>query len=160
MDLVPALAGGLLAHAAGAGRIDGGPAAGMCADFELDLVAEVSPEAPAVAELHRVGQSTADGLSVGGRSVPAYDLGTRMFAQPLLQGFRGAVGQHVDPLASLGVGHDGGVAVTSLEREVIHCDHPWDLPPGQRQALQMAQRGTAGNGHGQQAGQAGRRPTA
>lgn len=83
-----------------------------------------------------------------------------MFAQPLLQGVRGEVGQSVDPLAGLGVGHDGGVAVTSLEREVIHSDHPWDRPTGQRQAPQMVQRGTAGNGHGQQAGQAGRRPAA
>ncbi|GGL68112.1 hypothetical protein GCM10010095_61280 [Streptomyces anthocyanicus] len=41
VDLVPAVAGGLLAYSARAGRVDGGPAAGVGADLELDFVAEM-----------------------------------------------------------------------------------------------------------------------
>lgn len=41
VDLVPAFPGGLLAYSTGAGRVDGGPAAGVRADLELDFVAQV-----------------------------------------------------------------------------------------------------------------------
>jgi hypothetical protein len=46
VDLVPACAGGLLAYSTWAGRVDGGPAAGVRADLEQGFVAEVSPEVP------------------------------------------------------------------------------------------------------------------
>jgi hypothetical protein len=64
VDLVPAFERGLLAYSGGAGRggagrVDGGPASGVGADLELDFVAEISPEVPSVADLHRVGQASA-----------------------------------------------------------------------------------------------------
>jgi hypothetical protein len=160
VDLVPAFAGGLLAYSAGAGRVDGGPASGVCPDLEQDFVAEISPEVPSVADLHRVGQGAADGLGVGGGAVAAHDLDTRMFAQPGLQGGRVAVGQDRDASAGFGIRDDRGVAVAAAQGEIVHADHPWDGLLRQRQASQMAQCGTAGNGHGQQAGEACGRPAA
>ncbi|GAA3064785.1 hypothetical protein GCM10020254_05880 [Streptomyces goshikiensis] len=160
VDLVPAFAGGLLAYSAGAGRVDGGPAAGMRADLELGFVAEVAPEVPSITDLHRVGQGTADGLGVGGRAVPAYDLNTGMLTQPGLQGGHLSVGRDRDASAGLGIRDDRGVAVAAAQGEIVHADHPRDGPLGQRQAPQMAQCGAAGDGHGQQSGQACGRPAA
>lgn len=48
----------------------------------------------------------------------------------------------------------------AAQGEVIHADHPRDRLLRQRQAPQTAQRGGAGNGHGQQTGEAGGRPAA
>jgi hypothetical protein len=109
----------------------------VCADFELDFVAEVAPEVPSVADLHRVGQGAADGLSGGGRAVAAHDLGTRMFAQPGLRSGPLAVGQDRDTSAGFGTCDDRGVAVAA-QGEIIHADHPWDCLLWQRQASQMA----------------------
>ncbi len=110
----------------------------MGADLEPDFVAEISPEVPSVADLHRVGQGAADGLGVGGRAVPAHDLDTRVFAQPGLQGGRLAVGQDRDAPAGLGIRDDRGVAVASAQGEIVHADHPRDRQLGQRQAPQTA----------------------
>ncbi len=132
----------------------------MRADLQLDFVAEISPEVPPVADLHRVGQGSADGLGKGGRAVPAYDLDTRMFAQPGLQGGRLAVGQDRDASASFGIRDDRGVAVAAAQGEIVHADHSRDRLLRQRQAPQMAQCGAAGDGHGQQAGEACGRPAA
>jgi hypothetical protein len=134
VDLVPAFAGGLLAYSAGAGPVDGGPAASVRPDLELDFVAEVSPEVPSVADLYRVGQGAADGLGVGGRAVAAHDLETRMLAQPGLQGGPLAVGQGRDGSAGLGIRDDRGVAVAAAQGEVVHADHSWDRLLRQRQA--------------------------
>lgn len=77
VDLVPAFMGGLFADTAGQRRVeDGGPAAGVCADLEPELVAQGAPQVPAVADLHRVGQGAADSLGIGGRAVlPGRDAG-------------------------------------------------------------------------------------
>lgn len=151
MDLVPAFAGGLLAYSAGAGRVDGGPAAGVRADLEPGFVAEVAPEVPSVADLHRVGQGAADGLGVGGRAVPAHDLGTGMLVQSGLQGGHLSVGQDRDASAGLGIRGDRGIAVAATQGGIVHADHPRDGLRGQRQAPQMAQCGAAGDGHGRPA---------
>ncbi len=126
VDLVPALARGLLTYSAGTGRVDGGPAAGMRADFELDLVTEVPPEVPSVTDLHRIGQSTADCFGVGGRAVPADDLDPGMFAQPGLQRGGLAVGQDRDAPAGLGIRDDRGVTMAAAQGEIVHVDHPRD----------------------------------
>jgi hypothetical protein len=126
VDLVPAIARGLLVDSAGAGRVDGGPAPGVRADLEQDLVAEISPQVPAIADLHRFGQGTADGLGVGGRAVPAHDLDTWMFTQPGRQGGRVAAGQDRDTPAGLGIDDDRGVAVAAAQGEIVHADHPRD----------------------------------
>lgn len=85
VDFVPALAGGLLADAAGPERVDGGPAGSVGADLGQDFVAQVSPQMPAVADLHRVGKGPADRLGVGGRAVPAHDFDPFLSSQPCLQ---------------------------------------------------------------------------
>jgi hypothetical protein len=77
-----------------------------------------------------------------------------MCPQPGLQGGRLAVGQDRDAPAGLGIRDDRGVAVAAAQGEIVHADHPRDGLLRQRQAPQMAQCGTPGNGHGQQAGQA------
>jgi hypothetical protein len=77
-----------------------------------------------------------------------------MCPQPGLQGGRLAVGQDRDASAGLGIRDDRGVAVAAAQGEIVHADHPRDGLLRQRQAPQMAQCGTPGNGHGQQAGQA------
>ncbi len=141
MDLLPAFARGLLAYSAGAGRVDGGPAACMGADLELDFVTEVPPEVPAVADLHCVGQGAADSLGVGGRSVPAHDLDTTaVLPQPGLEGGRLAVGQDRDASAGLGIRDDRGVSVSAAQGEVVHADHLRDHLLRHRQAADGATR--------------------
>jgi hypothetical protein len=53
--------------------------------------------------------------------------------QPGLQAIGATAGQHVDPLAGLGVGEDGGVTVAALESEVIDTQHSRDPQRWQRQ---------------------------
>jgi hypothetical protein len=125
VDLVPALARGLLADAAGPERVDGGPAGGVGADFGQDLVAQVLPQMPPVADLHRVGQGPADRLGVGGRAVPAHDLDPLLASQPCFQDGGLAVGQDIDAFPGLGVDDDRGVAVAAAQGEVVDTDHPW-----------------------------------
>jgi hypothetical protein len=48
--------------------------------------------------------------------------------------------------------------VPAAQGEFVHTDHPWDRLLRQRQASQMAQCGTAGDGHGQQTSEACGRP--
>jgi hypothetical protein len=126
VDLVPAFAGGLLVNSPRTGRVDGGPAAGVRADLEQDFVAEISPQVPSIADLHRVGQGTADGLGVGGRAVSAHDFDTGMFSQPGLQSGRVAAGQDRDTSAGFGADDDRGVAVAAAQGEIVHADHPRD----------------------------------
>ena len=121
-------------NSAGAGWVDGGPAPGVRADLEQDLVAEISPKVPSVADLHRVGQGTADGLGVGGRAVPADDLDTGMLAQPGLQSRRVTAGQDRDTLTGLGIDDDRGVALASAQGEIVHADYSRNRLPRQRQA--------------------------
>jgi hypothetical protein len=83
-----------------------------------------------------------------------------MFAQPGLQGGPLAVGQDRDASTGFGIRDDRGVAVAAAQGEIVHTDHPWDRLPRERQASQMAQCGTAGNGHGQQASRPARRAAA
>lgn len=123
VDLVPAFPGGLLAHSAGAGRVDGDPAVGVRADLGLHLVAQVAPQMPPVADLHCVGQNSADGLGVGGGAVPAYDLDAGMVTQPGLQGRGLAVRQDRDASAGLGIDDNRGVAVAAAQGEVVDADH-------------------------------------
>lgn len=117
VDLGPAFQGGL-----GAGPIvdrcvqDGGPARAVCLHLAQGCFAQVVPQMPAVSDLHRVGQSAADRLRIGGRSVTADDLDVRMPAQPRFEGVGGAVGQHLDPLMGLSVDHHSGVAVPMRRR--------------------------------------------
>jgi hypothetical protein len=50
------------------------------------------------------------------------------------------------------------VAVPAAQGEFVRTDHPWDRLLRQRQASQMAQCGTAGDGHGRQTSEACGRP--
>ncbi|GGP72006.1 hypothetical protein GCM10010185_51730 [Saccharothrix coeruleofusca] len=113
---------------------------------------------PSIADLHRVGQSTANRLGVGGRAVPAYHFDTGMPAQPRFQGGGVAAGQDRDASAGLGVDDDRGVAVAAAQGEIVHADHPWNRQLGQWQASQTAQRGAAGHRHGEYSGQPCDRP--
>ncbi len=70
----------------------------MRGDFFGDGLGEVVPQVPAVADLDRVGQGSADRLGVGGRSVPAHGLDARMPAQPGFQSGGFPAGQHLDSL--------------------------------------------------------------
>jgi len=161
VDPLPALAGGLLAYAAGPGGVHGGgPAAGVGANLGQDLAAQVAPQVPSVADLHRFGQSLADRLGVGCRAVPAYGLDAGVFAQPGDQGPGGAVGQDVDAFAGFGVDDHGGIAVPALEGEVVDADHPWDLHDRSGDAHEQAQGGGVGDRHGQSSREAGGRPAA
>lgn len=111
VDLVPALADRLLVDPAGAGRVDRGPARGMGPYFGQDLVAQIPPQVPSVADLHRVGQGPADRLGIGSRAVPADGLDAGVLEQPGFQTSGLAAGQHVDALACFGVDDDRGVPV-------------------------------------------------
>lgn len=93
---------------------------------------------PAITDLHRVRQGTADSLGIGRRAVTAYDLDARMFVQPCFRGVGRAVGQHVDPLMGLGIDDHGGVAVAPAQSEVVDADHTGDPPGGQRHPQQGA----------------------
>ncbi|GHE13725.1 hypothetical protein GCM10010339_81640 [Streptomyces alanosinicus] len=95
----------------------------MGADLGRRRVAEVLPQEPAVADLHRFGQSPGYALAAGARAIAADDLDAGVLAQPPFQGVGGTAREDVDALASLGVGQDGGVAVAALEREVIDAKH-------------------------------------
>ena len=161
VDLLPALAGGGGLCPLGRGRARCGPAGAVRGDFFADGLGEVVPQVPAVADLDRVGQGSADRLGVGGRSVPAHGLDARMFAQPGFQGGGVAAGQYLDPLAGLGVDDDRGVAVPAPQGEVVDPDHPRD--PHRRHAAPAAAaagRRRTGHGHGQRPGEPGARPAA
>ena len=140
MDLMPAFEGGL-----GAGPVvdrcvqHGGPAGAVRLDLAQGGFAQVLPHMPAISDLHRVGQGTADGLGIGRRAVTAHDLDARMLAQPRFQGVGGAVGQHVDPLMGLGVDDHGGIAVAPAQSEVVDADHAGHPLGGQRDAQQGTQ---------------------
>jgi hypothetical protein len=123
VDLPPTLAGGLFADTGGPSRVDRGPAGAVGANLGEGLVAEVRPEMPSVADLHRVRQGASNRLPVGARPVAADDLNPGVGAQPGFQGFGTAAGQHIDPLARPGVDEDGGITVTALEREIIDTQH-------------------------------------
>ncbi|GAA3294361.1 hypothetical protein GCM10020295_18680 [Streptomyces cinereospinus] len=85
VDLLPALTGGGGLSPLGRGRARFRPASAVHCDFLADGLGEVVPQVPAVADLDRVGQGSADRLGIGGRSVPAHGLDARMCAQPCLQ---------------------------------------------------------------------------
>lgn len=123
MDFLPALAGGLLANASGAGWVDGGPAGCVGADLGQDLVAQIAPQMPAVADLHRVGQRPTNRLGVGGRAVPAHDFDLCLSAQPCRQRVGLPVGQDIDAFPGLGIDDDRGVAVAAAQGEVVDPDH-------------------------------------
>ena len=140
VDLVPAFQGGLRAGPVIQGRVQhGGPAVAVCLHLAQGGFAQVVPQMPAICDLHRIGQGTADGLGVGRGAVTAHDLDARILAQPRFQGVGGAVGQHVDPLVGLGVAHHGGTAVPPALSEVVDADHAGCPPGGQRDAQQGAQ---------------------
>jgi hypothetical protein len=160
VDSVPALAGSLLADAAGPGRVDGGPAGRVGPHFGQDLVAQVPPQMPSVADLHRVGHRPADRLGICGRAVPAHDFDPFLPAQPCLQCGGLAVGQDIDAFPGLSVDDDRGVAVAAAQGEVVDPDHPWDAHCRRGDAPQQAQGGGVGEGRGQERGETGGRPAA
>src|SRR5215831_17387374 len=96
-------------HAAGAG--------GVRRDSLPGGLAEVVPQVPAVADLHRAGQCLADGLAVGARSVPAHDPG--MVPYPFFRDVGGAAGDDVDAAAGLGVDQHGRADAAAAQRDVI-----------------------------------------
>ena len=75
-----------------------------------------------------------DDLGVGGWTVAAHDLDTRMLAQPRFQRGGRAVRQHVDPLMRLGVDHHGGIAVPPAQGGIVDADHAGYPPGGQQDA--------------------------
>jgi hypothetical protein len=139
MDLLPTLAGGLFAHSGGPGRVDRSPAGAVGTNLGESLVAQIRPQVPPVADLHRIRQSASNRLAMGARSVAADDLDPGVASQPGLQDVGTAAGQHVNPLAGLGVGEDGGVTVAALENEVIDTQHARDPQRWQRQPHEQAQ---------------------
>jgi hypothetical protein len=67
MNLMPAFEGGLSAGPVVDRRVHyGGPAGTVCLHLAQGGFAQVLPSMPAITDLHRVRQSTADGLGVGG----------------------------------------------------------------------------------------------
>lgn len=127
VDPLPALAGGLLTYAPGSGGVYGGrPAGGVGADLGQDLAAQIAPQVPSVADLHRFGEGLADRFAVGARAVLADVLGPGVLAQPRCHALGGAVGQDVGPLAGLGIDHHGGIAVPALEGEGVDAEHARD----------------------------------
>lgn len=83
VDLVPAFQGGPCTGPLIQGRLQhGGPAGAVRLDLARGGFAQVVPQMSAVADLHCIGQSAADGLGVGRRAVTAHDLDARMLAQP------------------------------------------------------------------------------
>lgn len=122
------------------------------------LVAEVLPDVPSVADLHRVGHCRADGLGIGGGAVPAHDLDSGVRAQPGRQRGTRPVG-HINAFAGLGVDDDRGIAVAPFEREVVHADDPGHMQRGQRQSHQHPQCGRTRHRGSQYTAEAGARPT-
>lgn len=132
----------------------------MRGDFLADSLGEVVPQVPAVADLNRVGQGSADRLGVGGRSVPAHGLDARMHAQPGFQSGGFAAGEYLDSLSGLGVDDDRGVAVPASQGEVVDPDHPRDPHRRYGHPAQQPQGGGVRHGHGQRSGESGGRPAA
>jgi hypothetical protein len=80
VNLVPAVAGGLLVDAGRAGCVRGGPTGAMGTDLGQRLLAQVLPQVPAVADLHRSWQGPAHGLLVCAGAVAADDLDAGVLA--------------------------------------------------------------------------------
>jgi hypothetical protein len=101
-------------------------------DGLLGVLAQVVPQVPAVRDLD--GERRAGGSAVGicAGPVSADDLRPGTGLQPPLQGGGLAVGQQVDDLTGLGVGHHGAVDLALAQREVIH---PGDLRRGRHHGI-------------------------
>lgn len=160
VDLLPALAGGGGLSPLGRGRARFRPAGAVRGDLLADGLGEVVPQVPAVADLDRVGQGSADCLGVGGRSVPAHGLDARMSAQPGFQRGGVAAGQYLDSLTGFGVDDDRGVAVPAPQGEVVDPDHPREPPLRHGHPPQQPQGGGVRHGHGQGSGESGGGPAA
>lgn len=70
----------------------------MFGDGLLDVVAEVMQQMPPVRDLGYAGQGTVGAFGVAAAAVSADHLHARVGAQPAGEGFRVAIGQHVDRL--------------------------------------------------------------
>nr|WP_271189901.1 hypothetical protein [Dactylosporangium matsuzakiense] len=89
----------------------------------LDGLAEVGPQVVAVGDLDRVrgAGSGADGIVPA--AVAAGDAHARMPAQPVGEGVRAAVGQHVDRSVRGHIEQDCRVVLAFLDREVVDAEH-------------------------------------
>jgi hypothetical protein len=100
---------------------------------------------PPVGDLDRVRQRIPHGLRIGGRTVPAHDLDSRMRPQPPGHHPGAAPGQHVDPGAGVGVDHHGGVVTENRGRALPSIGAFIDPPAGSLAALfRVALGGAAG----------------
>ena len=74
---------------------------------------------PSVGDLNRVRQRIPHGRRIGGRTVPAQRLDSRMRPQPAGHYLGAAPGQHVDPGAGVGIDQHRDVVMTPAQGEVI-----------------------------------------
>ena len=96
----------------------------MPGDCLLDVLAQVVVDVPAVSDLDRARGAGAGAVGIGAGPVTADDLGARVLCQPVREGVRLAVAQHVHRLAGRGVDQDGAVVPAAAEREiVVHAQH-------------------------------------
>ena len=153
--------GGLAGRCAvcGPGVRSAGEAAAVRGDRLLRVLAQVVPQVPAVRDLDSERRAGRSAIGICAGPVPADDFRAGTGLQPLLQRGGLAVGQQVDDLARLGVGHHGAIDLPLAQREVVD---PGDLRRGCHHGIgqrhdQPQQRGGM-HRDAQDGGQPGTRP--
>lgn len=102
---------------------------------------EPVPEMPSVGDLNRIRQRVADGLGIGGRSIPENDLDPGMCAQPFNNDLRATSGQHIETRLPL------SASIRTVAYSWPRCSakssmpsHPRNRDRCQRDSQQGAQR--------------------
>jgi hypothetical protein len=120
-------------------------AVAVAGNAALRRLGQVLPQVEPVGDLHGVGGAQAGAFGVGSRAVSADDLHAGEAGQPLGQRRGLAAGEQFDRCAGLAVGQHRAVDLATLDRGVVHTEHPrggrWRI--GQRHE-QPQQAGAAG----------------
>jgi hypothetical protein len=136
----------------GCGRAQAVAVAGNAA---LGRLGQVLPQVEPVGDLHGVGGAQAGAFGVGSRAVSANDLHAGVAGQPLGQRRGLAAGEQFDRCAGLAVGQHRAVDLATLDRKVVHAQHPRRGRHRVGQRHEQSQQAGAADGGLERAGQPG-----
>ena len=136
-------------------RVHGGDAG---QDGLLHRLGEVLPQVEPVGDLHRGGRRLPGGPGVGAAPVPADHLDAGMGAQPVREGLRLPVRQHVNKAVAVHIHQHGRVRMALALGDIIDAQHGDRPGLGIRQRPDQPDQGEPGHGRARRGGQPGTRP--